>query len=46
MTLLGVWRPGGAYDALARGLDSRKAFELEVAYGLAERDSKPPSRQS
>jgi hypothetical protein len=34
---------GGAYDAaLARGLDSRQAFELKVAYGLAERDSKRP----
>ena len=41
----GAWRcwgcgaRGGAFDAaLARGLDSRQAFELKVAYGLAERD--------
>jgi hypothetical protein len=30
----------GAYDAaLARGLDSRYAFELKIAYGLATRGS-------
>ena len=39
----GCGAKGGAYDAaLARGLDSRQAFELKVAYGLAERDSKRP----
>ncbi len=45
----GVWHcwgcgaKGGAYDAaLARGLDSRDAFELKVAFGLAERDPKRP----
>ncbi|MGO9900865.1 MAG: toprim domain-containing protein [Solirubrobacteraceae bacterium] len=39
----GCGAKGGAYDAaLARGLDSRHAFELKVAYGLAERDPKRP----
>ncbi len=39
----GCGAKGGAYDAaLARGLDSRQAFELKVAYGLAERDPKRP----
>ncbi len=44
----GCGAKGGAYDAaLARGLDSRHAFELKVAFGLAERDPKrpqPPAR--
>ena len=47
----GAWRcwgcgaKGGAFDAaLARGLDSRQAFELKVAYGLAERDPERPAR--
>jgi hypothetical protein len=39
----GCGAKGGAYDAaLARGLGSRRAFELKLAYGLAERDSKRP----
>ncbi len=45
----GCGAKGGAYDAaLARGLDSRQAFELKVAYGLAERDPKrpPPSART
>ena len=47
----GAWRcwgcgaRGGAFEAaLARGLDSRQAFELKVAYGLAERDPERPAR--
>jgi hypothetical protein len=44
----GCGAKGGAYDAaLARGLDSRHAFDLKVAYGLAERDPnrpQPPAR--
>ena len=47
----GAWRcwgcgaKGGAFDAaLARGLDSRQAFELKIAYGLAERDPERPAR--
>ena len=36
----GCGAKGGALDAaLARGLDSRQAFDLKVAYGLAERQS-------
>ena len=51
----GVWHcwgcgaKGGAYDAaLARGLGSRQAFELKVAYGLATRGcgSGRPARRS
>jgi len=48
----GAWRcwgcgaKGGAFDvALARGLDSRQAFELKIAYGLAERDPERPARR-
>ena len=47
----GAWRcwgcgaKGGAFDAaLARGLGSRQAFELKIAYGLAERDPERPAR--
>jgi hypothetical protein len=47
----GAWRcwgcgaKGGAFDAaLARGLDSGQAFELKIAYGLAERDPERPAR--
>ena len=47
----GAWRcwgcgaRGGAFDAaLARGLDSRQAFELKIAYGLAERDPERRAR--
>ena len=45
----GCGAKGGAYDAaLARGLDSRQAFELKVAYGLATRGSGSgqPARRS
>ena len=45
----GCGAKGGAYDAaLARGLDSRQAFELKVAYGLATRGSGSgrPTRRS
>jgi hypothetical protein len=39
----GCGAKGGAYDAaVARGLDSRQAFALKVAYGLAERDPERP----
>ena len=39
----GCGAKGGAYDAaVACGLGSRQAFELKVAYGLAERDLKRP----
>jgi hypothetical protein len=39
----GCGAKGGAYDAaLAHGLDSRQAFELKVAYGLAQRHPKRP----
>jgi hypothetical protein len=45
----GCGAKGGAFDAaLARGLDSRQAFELKVAYGLATRGSGSgrPARRS
>jgi len=39
----GCGAKGGAFDAaLARGLDARQAFELKIAYGLAERDPERP----
>ena len=41
----GCGAKGGAFDAaIVRGLDSRRAFELKVAYGLAERDPGRPTR--
>jgi hypothetical protein len=41
----GCGAKGGAFDAaIVRGLDSRQAFELKVAYGLAERDPERPTR--
>ena len=41
----GCGAKGGAFDAaIVRGLDSRRAFELKVAYGLAERDPERPTR--
>jgi hypothetical protein len=41
----GCGAKGGAFDAaLLRGLDSRRAFDLKVAYGLAER--RPPRRDT
>ena len=45
----GCGAKGGAFDAaLARGLDSRQAFELKVSYGLATRGSGSgrPARRS
>ena len=43
--LVGEPSEGGAFDAaLARGVDSRQAFELKIAYGLAERDPEHPAR--
>ncbi len=40
----GCGAKGGAFDAaIVRGLDSGQAFELKVAYGLAERDPERPT---